>query len=259
MIRKYIYLILLPIVLLNACSQKEEIDKYLSAVWNSPSGGSINYLYRSPDKLEKDKKYPMLFFLHGAGGRGLDNKGQLLDANSITAFKSHRLFSNYDSYVFAGQVPEGERWVNVDWSSSAHQMPVISNSLKNIFEALDLFINHDENQVDINRIYIMGLSMGGYGTWDAIQRRPDFFSAAVPICGGGDKSMAKFLTKIPIWSWHGDQDPVITVMRSRDMDNAIKKLGGSPKYTEVKGRGHDVWLDVWESDDLWKWLYSQSR
>ncbi|GIT57660.1 MAG: hypothetical protein Ct9H300mP18_10890 [Candidatus Neomarinimicrobiota bacterium] len=61
MIRKYIYLILLPIVLLNACSQKKEIDKYLSAVWNSPSGGSINYLYRSPDKLEKDKKYPMLF------------------------------------------------------------------------------------------------------------------------------------------------------------------------------------------------------
>ena len=83
--------------------------------------------------VEKDKKYPMLFFLHVAGGRGLDNKGQLLDANSITAFKSHRLFSNYDSYVFAGQVPEGERWVNVDWSSSAHQMPVISNSLKNIF------------------------------------------------------------------------------------------------------------------------------
>ena len=259
MIRKYIYQIILPIVLFNACSQKEEIDKYSSDVWNSPSGGVINYLYRSPDKLKKDKKYPILFFLHGAGGRGADNKGQLLDANSIIAFKSQSLFSNYDSYVFAGQVPEGERWVNVDWSSSAHQMPVISNSLKNIFEALDSFINDDENQVDINRIYIMGLSMGGYGTWDAIQRRPDFFSAAVPICGGGDKSMAKFLTKIPIWSWHGDQDPVITVMRSRDMDNAIKKLGGSPKYTEVKGRGHDVWLDVWESDDLWKWLYSQSR
>ena len=250
---------LLPMVLLNGCSQQKEIDKYSSAVWNSPGGGSINYVYRYPDKLKKDKKYPLLFFLHGSGGRGSDNQGQLLDANSIGAFKSQRLFSKHNSYVLAGQVPEDERWVDVDWASKDHQMPKISNSMKKTFEALDTFINDDKNQVDIDRIYIMGLSMGGYGTWDAIQRRPDFFAAAVPICGGGDRSIANLLTKIPIWSWHGDQDQVISAARSRDMDNAIKKSGGSPKYTEVKGRGHDVWLDVWESEDLWKWLYSQSR
>ena len=127
---------LLPMVLLNGCSQQKEIDKYSSAVWNSPSGGSINYVYRYPDKLKKDKKYPLLFFLHGAGGRGSDNKGQLLDANSIGAFKSQRLFSKYNSYVFAGQVPEDERWVDVDWTSKDHQMPKISNSMKKAFEEL---------------------------------------------------------------------------------------------------------------------------
>ena len=105
----------------------------------------------------------------------------------------------------------------------------------------------------------MGLSMGGYGTWDAVQRRPNFFAAAVPICGGGDKSMAKSLINVPIWSWHGNKDQVINVLRSREMNLAIERSGGSPKYTEVKGRGHDVWLDVWSSDDLWEWLYSQSK
>lgn len=138
-------------------------------------------------------------------------------------------------------------------------MPEISNSMKRVLEAFDEFIEDEKNQIDVNRIYVMGLSMGGYGTWDAIQRRPNFFAAAVPICGGGDKSMSKLLTKIPIWSWHGDQDQVINVIRSRDMDNAIRKSGGSPKYTEVQGRGHDVWLDVWDSDNLWEWLYSQSK
>ena len=138
-------------------------------------------------------------------------------------------------------------------------MPKISNSMEKLLEALDSFIMDSDNQVDIDRIYIMGLSMGGYGVWDAIQRRPNFIAAAVPICGGGDKSMAKSLINIPIWAWHGDQDQVINVLRSREMNLAIKRLGGSPKYTEVIGRGHDVWLDVWTADDLWKWLYSQSR
>ena len=258
-ISKFKYLILVPFILFISCSVGAPIDEYSAEVWKSPNGGSINYRYRLPYKVEEGKKYPMLFFLHGAGGRGVDNKGQLLDANSIDAFKSQKLLSKFNSYVFAGQVPEGEQWVNVDWTSNDHQMPKISNSMQKTLEALDAFIIDSNNQVDVNRIYIMGLSMGGYGTWDAVQRRPNFFAAAVPICGGGDKSMAKSLINVPIWSWHGNKDQVINVLRSREMNSAIKRSGGSPKYTEVKGRGHDVWLDVWSSDDLWEWLYSQSK
>ena len=258
-ISKFKYLILVPFILFISCSVGAPIDEYSAEVWKSPNGGSIKYRYRLPAKIEEGKKYPILFFLHGAGGRGVDNKGQLLDANSIDAFKSQKLFSKFNSYVFAGQVPEGEQWVNVDWTSNDHQMPKISNSMQKTLEALDAFIIDSNNQVDVNRIYIMGLSMGGYGTWDAVQRRPNFFAAAVPICGGGDKSMAKSLINVPIWSWHGNKDQVINVLRSREMNSAIERSGGSPKYTEVKGRGHDVWLDVWSSDDLWEWLYSQSK
>ena len=138
-------------------------------------------------------------------------------------------------------------------------MPEISESMRMAFEAIDGYIQEPKNQVDSKRIYVMGLSMGGYGTWDAIQRRPDFFAAAVPICGGGDKSLAPKLVNIPIWAWHGDKDSVIKPSRSRDMINAISKAGGSPKYSEIKGRGHNSWVDCWNTDELWKWLYSQSK
>jgi predicted peptidase len=127
------------------------------------------------------------------------------------------------------------------------------------FEAVDAYIDNPENQVDSKRIYVMGLSMGGYGTWDAIQRKPDFFAAAVPICGGGDSSLAHKLTKLPIWAWHGDLDKVIKPSRSSDMIYAISKSGGSPKYSEIKGRGHNSWVDCWKSKEMWTWLYSQKN
>ncbi len=126
-------------------------------------------------------------------------------------------------------------------------------------EALDAFVANKEHQVDPNRIYVMGLSMGGYGTWDAIQRRPQYFAAAVPICGGGDMALAPTLVNMPIWIWHGDQDNSIKVSRSRDMAGAIKDAGGAPRYTEVQGRGHNVWLDVWAAEELWLWLFGQSK
>ena len=236
----------------------EELKKYTREELQSPEGGSLNYCYRAPKKIEPGKKYPLLFFLHGAGGRGDDNTGQILDANGIEAFARQEIFSKHSSYVFAGQVPEGERWVNVAWNTLEHSMPPISNSMRMALAALDAFVDNKENQVDANRIYVMGLSMGGYGTWDAIQRRPEYFAAAVPICGGGDKAMAPALVDIPLWIWHGDKDNSIQVSRSRDMDSAIKAAGGSPRYTEVQGRGHNVWLDVWAAGELWLWLFSQS-
>ena len=131
--------------------------------------------------------------------------------------------------------------------------------MKMAFQAIDAYTTDPKNQVDLNRIYAMGLSMGGYGTWDAIQRRPDFFAAAVPICGGGDKKLAKNMAHLPIWAWHGEKDTVIKPIRSSDMIDAIKNAGGSPKYSEIKGRGHNSWIDVWNSNDLWDWLFSQSR
>lgn len=227
----------------------------------SNKGEEDKFLYRtaSPTKMIKDEKYPLLVFFHGSGGRGDNNMGQLLDAGGLRAFEKAGVRTKFKSHVFAGQVPKGESWVNMHWSLLGHKMPKISDSMRMAFETLDAYIQDPKNQVDTKRIYAMGLSMGGYGTWDAIQRRPNFFAAAVPICGGGDTSLAYKLIDLPIWAWHGDRDKLIKPSRSRDMIKAISKAGGTPKYSEIKGRGHNSWIDCWNSNELWEWLYTQSK
>jgi predicted peptidase len=243
------------------CSETSDTDlkHYRVHEWEDSESKSFLYRTASPEKMEKGKTYPILVFFHGAGGRGSDNKGQLLDAGGLQAFERAGLRTTLSSHFFAGQVPKGERWVDVHWSLLGHKMPRISDSMRMAFEAVDAYIDNPENQVDSKRIYVMGLSMGGYGTWDAIQRKPDFFAAAVPICGGGDSSLAHKLTKLPIWAWHGNLDKVIKPSRSSDMIDAISKSGGSPKYSEIKGRGHNSWVDCWKSKEMWTWLYSQKN
>ena len=243
------------------CAQKkdEPLTSYHPKIWSSPTEGTFKYRHAAPVKIIKGKKYPLLVFFHGAGGRGVDNKGQLLDAGGLSAFEKMGVRTKLNSHIFAGQVPKGEKWVNVSWSLLGHKTPEISESMRMAMEAIDSFIQNPKNQVDTSRIYAMGLSMGGYGTWDAIQRRPNFFAAAVPICGGGDKSIAKKLVNLPIWAWHGEKDTVIKPSRSRDMIEAITNAGGSPKYSEIKGRGHNSWIDCWKSQELWSWLYSQRK
>jgi predicted peptidase len=113
--------------------------------------------------------------------------------------------------------------------------------------------------VDPDRIYITGLSMGGYGTWDALQRKPDYFAAAIPICGGGDVNGAEKMKDVPIWAFHGDADGAVKVSRSRDMIEALKAAGGKPKYTEYPGGGHDSWTATYKNPEVMAWLFEQKR
>ncbi|MFN9041975.1 MAG: dienelactone hydrolase family protein, partial [Planctomyces sp.] len=94
---------------------------------------------------------------------------------------------------------------------------------------------------DPQRIYVTGLSMGGFGTWELITRKPELFAAAAPICGGGDPAKAAACSSLPIWVFHGDRDTVVRPELSRNMVEALKKAGGMPKYTEYPGVGHDSW------------------
>ena len=101
--------------------------------------------------------------------------------------------------------------------------------------------------------------MGGWGVWDAISRRPNYFAAAVPICGGGDPNQVLNLKNVNIWAWHGKNDNVIDVKKSQNMVKALENNKGKITYTEIEGRGHDSWLDVWNSAQLWNWLYAQRK
>ena len=172
-----------------------EFKKYNQLVWESSGESLLKYCFRKPNKVQSNKKYPLLLFLHGAGGRGSNNTDQLIDAGSLDAFQNQLIFSKHESYLLAPQVVEEKKWVNIPWETLEHKMPKISNSMAMTFEVLDNILKDSNYQIDINRIYIMGISMGGYGVWDAIQRKPNLFAAGVPICGGGNVKTAKIFAE----------------------------------------------------------------
>ena len=113
--------------------------------------------------------------------------------------------------------------------------------------------------VDSDRIYVTGLSMGGFGAWDALQRHPQRFAAAAPVCGGGDTALASKIARVPVWVFHGDRDNVVKTSRSRDMIAALKKAGGSPKYTEYPKTGHNAWTATYRNPKLYEWMFAQTR
>ena len=115
-------------------------------------------------------------------------------------------------------------------------------------------------QADPDRLYITGLSFGGFGTWDAIQREPELFAAAIPVCGGGDVRRVRALRRLPIWTFHGSADPNVPVACSRRMVDALKQAGSRRvRYTEYEGAGHAVWDRVYGDDEVLAWLLRQTR
>jgi len=116
-----------------------------------------------------------------------------------------------------------------------------------------------EFSIDTGRIYVTGYSMGGFATWEAIQRWPDLFAAAVPVCGGGDEALAPLLVRMPIWAFHGALDNIVNVRRSRNMINAIVRAGGMPRYSEYTLVTHLCWNFTYSDDAMFDWLFKQKK
>jgi len=217
---------------------------------------NLPYRLLIPKSYDAKKSYPLVVFFHGAGERGNDNVKQLV--HGMADFASDDVMDKYPCFVMAPQCPAGEQWVDTPWSAAAHKMPAKPTEPMQL--SLELIgVLQNEFSIDANRIYVTGLSMGGFGTWDAIQRQPKRFAAAVPICGGGDPAYAKQIAHLPIWAFHGDKDGVVKVQRTRDMITAIKAAGGSPKYTEYPGVGHNAWTATYANRKLYAWLFAQKR
>lgn len=220
-----------------------------------PVGNKLNYRFLKPEVVEPGKKYPLVIFLHGAGERGDDNTKQMV--HGIPEFIRPDMRRDYPCFLIAPQCPEFRRWVEVDWSASAHKLPKDASEPASLVIDLLAQLAHDL-PIDTKRIYLTGLSMGGYGTWDLIARRPDLFAAAVPICGGGDEGTAERFAKMPIWVFHGAKDTGVKPERSRNMIAALKKAGGQPRYTEYPEVGHNSWAPAYREPELYKWLFAQN-
>lgn len=230
--------------------------KSSAETYKDKDGNQLLYRIYTPENLNSDKKIPIILLLHGAGERGNDNKKQI--AHGFKQIAQYSIQSKNPAIIIAPQCPKGQQWVNVKWNTKAHDMPEkSSNSLKLAMELLNNKIS--TMPVDKNRVYITGLSMGGYGTWDAISRNPELFAAALPLCGGADIKQAPKLTKMPIWTVHGDKDGAIPVSRSRDIVKAIKSAGGKIIYTEHPGVGHNVWSKTYSDKKILDWLFNQKK
>lgn len=224
--------------------------------YKSSKGKFLNYRIHLPENLNPKKRYPFVLFFHGAGERGSDNKKQLI--HGVKDLLAYSKKMNVPAIIVAPQCLAGEQWVNTPWGNLSHKMPTEpSDSMRLTIELLNESIK--TLPVDKKRIYVTGLSMGGFGTWDIVQRMPKTFAAAMPVCGGGDTEMASLIKTVPIWVFHGGADKAVKTKRSRDMVTALGKVGSKVKYTEYEGVGHNSWDRTYRDEDVLTWLFYQKK
>jgi predicted peptidase len=225
--------------------------------FGNDKGDSLNYRLLFPDS-DTLRKYPLVIFLHGSGERGSDNEAQL--KWGVSNFATDQNMMLHPAIVIAPQCPEKMSWSNFSRGKNTSDMHLQPSPTKPMELVIGL-IHHliKTMPVDSNRIYITGLSMGGYGTYDAIERYPNLFAAAVPVCGGGDVSKALSIAHIPIWIIHGAEDPAVNPIFSLDMLQALTKAGAHPGFTQYPEVGHFSWLGAYSDALMMEWLFRQHK
>ena len=250
------------------------------------------YRYRlvepSAEAIAKaDGKLPLIVFLHGAGERGSDNTAQLKHFVGWTATDEFQ--SKAPCFVLAVQCPTDEAWTAFDLRAfnERGEFPKMAEqptrAMRAVMQTMDEIIA--TKPVDRERIYLTGLSMGGFGAFDLAARRPDLFAALVPICGGGDPATAPLLARTPTYIVHSNYDPVVSNELSRRMSleisNATQRAWQAerarasasnppkpvpvrtrnPAYREYDGAGHDCWTPAYRfgSDGVLDWMFEKRR
>ena len=200
----------------------------------------LNYLLYLPSDYDpgSGKRWPLILFLHGMGERGDD-------LEKIKVHGIPKIVEQRDDFPFitvSPQCPETSWW------------PVE-------IEALDALLDDvlGRYAVDEDRVYLTGLSMGGFGTWAWATAYPDRFAAIAPVCGGGEPEKASRLKDVPVWVFHGAKDTVVDPRRSEEMVEALRKVGANVRYTLYPEAGHDSWTKTYDNPELYDWFLSHRR
>ena len=227
---------------------------------------TLGYRVLYPKNYDSSQAYPLIVFLHGAGQRGKDNQKQLVNGASLFLKESNR--KQYPAIVIFPQCSLNDFWartriLRAPTDSTAFQFEYLTDvpfnkGLNLVSQLLDSLAA--DKHVNNRQIYIGGLSMGGMGTFEMLWRKPNFFAAAFPICGGGNPSTSVIYGKnFPIWIFHGENDQVVSVNDSRTMVKALRHAGANVKYTEYPGVKHDSWKKAFQEPQLLSWLFSHKR
>jgi predicted peptidase len=201
---------------------------------------SLRYLLYLPKGYgeDKDKKWPLILFLHGAGERG----------SNLNLVKKHgppRLVEQGRDFPFVIVSPQcpSETW----WTEELDALTALLDDVESKYA------------VDRNRVYLTGLSMGGFGSWALGCRYPERFAAVAPICGGGEWFLAGRLRKTPVWVFHGAKDPVVPLRESEEMVAALKRAGGDVRLTIYPEAEHDSWTETYDDPKLYEWFLSHRK
>ncbi len=266
-------------VVINAQQTNKLVESFQKRNYSQDST-TIPFRLYIPKKYDSTKKHPLVLALHGAGERGNDNQKQIEFYGLATTWADSLAQSISNCFVVAPQCPENNRWVDLNWKLGFYDFETtpISNELNAVVGIIDLLSR--EYKIDENRIYVTGLSMGGYATWDLLVRFPNKFAAAIPMSGGGDFNSVQRIKNTPLWVFHGAKDEAVPVEGSRKMIKSLEQNGVSviytekmteneineelqknPKhlYTEYPNGEHIIWSEPYSDPSLIKWLFSQTR
>jgi predicted peptidase len=216
------------------------------------TGKKMPYRLFVPPDYNAQKKYPLILWLHGAAGRGFDNKTQISGGNEpgTHIWTTSANQAQLPAFVLAPQCPQDHFWSEPETNEISPELQM----------ALDILVSVQKDfSIDPDRIYVAGQSMGGLGVWALLQSQPHRWAAALVLCAYDNFTNAKAITSVPLWVFQGDADMVVPVDFVREMVKELKKSGSQLRYSEYHGVGHEVWMRAFAEPDLVPWIAAQKR
>jgi predicted peptidase len=243
------FLLLIPV----PARADERATGFVHRIHKGTDGTEAKYVVFVPHDYRGDRPYPLILFLHGAGEWGSDGQKQ------VTVGLGPAIRKREKTFPFLVIFPQSHKKT---W-------PIDLKDQRQLGDVLATWSDQDgegkralamlaevakDYRVDQEKIYLTGISMGGFGTWSLAASHPDRWAAIAPICGGGDPQAAEKIGRLPCWCFHGDADNAVPVNRSREMIKALWEAGGHPNYTEYPGIGHVSWDKAYDTSDLYEWM-----
>lgn len=245
-----------------AATPDPQTDGYVTRTYHADNGATMTYYLYVPAGAP-GQHYPVVLLLHGGGevakttNTPAKNQQVLLSQQYVQVWTSSAVQTRWPSFVVVPQVVAPNRWVSVPAKQGSYALQSAPASSLAMAKAIVDQLLSTYSDSDPARIYVTGISMGGYGVWDAIERWPGYFTAAMPVAGAGDPARAATLVHLPIWDFHGSADTNVPVSGSRDMYAALRAAGGASCYTEYAGATHGIWMTVYGNMNLLGWLFAQ--